>query len=543
MFDFLTGNVPGGFGLYLLFIIVVFLVLRGMSRQNELFTPRLFRIWFFAIWGLATLVYGFLWLSDPPPQAFSRYSVQFYAENPADKWLAYYFRDEMERSVESQRNPTNYYYDQRWNYLAGADCATFEASQCATIAEQMPVDELVTGTIRRENGNYQLALTFRTFPGNRIKSQKNLPFPSGEPEKAIAALQQWIGEVLPLKEKLPQPLLADSLFVLARDHFWRNDYQKSLNLCREALNLHPDNAYIKYLLLYNRIRIANDLSLKHPVKNPYETKLNEWQRMLVEARQVLIPAAQANYDAGLEDPLLSNMIAESFMPDQQFGDAEAFLKIAFGEDPLNLEVLKNLLALHPSRYHDLPFESDGELMARILNICPFDAETLRRYIENLLVNLQVDNQPAAEIRYRLDRALALAPDNYTALLLKGKFHLTLFEYEPAIAAFEHADRVMPDRSVTHYNLGIAYYLQKQPDRAETHFQKAVDLDDYLDAHLYLGVIFQERGEFEKALAQFRYRVAHKTGSEDYYAIQAMKGIRECLKALNIPIPGQAEGSN
>ena len=64
----------------------------------------------------------------------------------------------------------------------------------------------------------------------------------------------------------------------------------------------------------------------------------------------------------------------------------------------------------------------------------------------------------------------------------------------------------------------------------------MSLDNYLDAHLYLGVIFQERGQYEKALERFRYRVAHKTDEDDYYAQQAMKGIRECLDALKIPIP-------
>ena len=45
---------------------------------------------------------------------------------------------------------------------------------------------------------------------------------------------------------------------------------------------------------------------------------------------------------------------------------------------------------------------------------------------------------------------------------------------------------------------------------------------------------------KKALEQFRYRVAHKKGENDYYANEAMIGIRQCLAALKIPIPGEEQ---
>ena len=85
----------------------------------------------------------------------------------------------------------------------------------------------------------------------------------------------------------------------------------------------------------------------------------------------------------------------------------------------------------------------------------------------------------------------------------------------------------------------------QPEKALQYGEQALELAKEIhfkrgqwSAFNKIGVIYKNRGEYEKALKKFRYRVAHKKDDDDYYAVQAMKGIRECLKALDIPIPNQ-----
>ena len=68
-------------------------------------------------------------------------------------------------------------------------------------------------------------------------------------------------------------------------------------------------------------------------------------------------------------------------------------------------------------------------------------------------------------------------------------------------------------------------------KAQVYFENAISYQNYLDAYLYLGAVLKEQGRYEEALAKFRYRVSNKTGDDDYYALQAMKGIQECLAAL------------
>ncbi len=539
MWDYLSGNVPGGFGLYLLFIVVTFLVLRAISRANELFTPQHFRRWFFGIWLVATVLYAVVWLRNPPTEAFERYSVQFYSENPDYNWVAYYLRDELENQLAPQQKATNYFFPQRWNLLSGETCEQFSGSVCENIAVQFPINRLVLGKVQFSGNKGVISLSYVTNPGGKVHRQTDIPFDASDPAAALVAVRNWVSSVgLPVDRHEVAAAPFDPQFAKARQQFWLGNYSEAEALCRAALRQYPDNPHIKKWLYYAKIRIAGEQSAADPVTNPFEQKRKPWQIVLAEAQNFLIPLAKANYQTNQKDALLSNMIAEAFMFDSKFGDAETFLKISFGENPLLLETLKNFVQLHPARYEGLPFKSEKALMARILTYCPFEEVTLQKYIEMLLTNLQVNNQPAPEIRERLELALRLVPNHYTALLLKGKYHLTMFEYEAAAQAFESARKLHPEDAVPYYNLGVVKYYQKQYDAAFAEFQKAVDISDYLDAHLYLGVLYQQRGEYEKALTHFRYRVARKTGPDDYYAIQAMKGIRECLKALNIPIPGE-----
>ncbi len=540
-FEYLSGNVPGGFGLYLLFVSVALLTLWGISRKNDLFTPRHFRMWFIAVWGVATLIYLIAWRSAPPPAAFSRYSVHIHTGSRADRWLADYFSEEISGMIQPYRDATDYYYPPRWNYLAGVDCALSPASDCMRIARNLPIHQWAAGEIVREGEKMRLRLRFHTGHDVPPRDSIDIPFSADRPGEIRSALAVWLRKHLPVKEKLPPPALPDSLFALAKTAFYKENYRKSLQLCQSALQRHPAHPQISKWVAYNQIRLARARQKNAPPRNPFDARKADWQIQGENARGELLAIMQQKFDRQEPDALLSNMIAEEFILEEKYGDAEQFLKIAFGENPFLLEALKNWLSLHESRYKGMPFRSRQELMSRILNICPVAEEVLREYVEGLMQNLQVSDAPVKEIRARIERALALNPESFTARLLDGKFHILQFDYPAALRAFVKADSIKPGQAVTHYNLGITYFKLKDYGNAEIHFQKAVDINDYPDAHLYLGVIYQQRGEYETALAHFRHRVKIKRGDDDYYALQAMKGIQECLKALGRPIPGQTDG--
>lgn len=535
-YHFLSGNVPGGIGLYLLVVAAVFLTLFAISRKNNLFTPRHFKIWFVAAWGIITTGYLFLWSVDPPPHLLSRYSTLFYAGDEADRWLAYYFREEVSANLEPFRTANHYFYLQRWNYFAGVDCAQPPLDRCEDIFRKLPLEKAAVGEIRQQNGQYLLSLSRRDFRSGQVLPLGEVAFSPDLPGEALPRVLSLLRGDFPLARRGERAGLPDKNLVLAKDAFYRGDYQTGLEHCRRALQAHPENEEVWQWYYYLRIRQARQMKLQAPPAASTETQPAPWKNLVLEARAYLLQRFRENYDNNIEDSMLSNMVAESFIVEELYGDAEEFLKIAFFENPFDIEVLENWTLLHPSRFKEIPFKSPEALLERILDICPLNISALTRYVERLLAHVPIKAVPAGKIRSRIERALALNPGSVEALTLAGTYYTTTFQFQEALDAFFKADSLQPGRAIIQYNLGVTYFKLKDFHNAEHYFRKAIELTDYPDAHLYLGVIYQQHGEYEKALERFRYRVARKQGDDDYYAMQAMKGIRECLEALKIPIP-------
>ncbi len=101
---------------------------------------------------------------------------------------------------------------------------------------------------------------------------------------------------------------------------------------------------------------------------------------------------------------------------------------------------------------------------------------------------------------------------------------------------------MPDDSATHYNLGLAYKLKDQLDKAIEELLKAIALKpDLADAHYTLGVLYWQQGEFDKAAEQLYSAIQFEPGfAEAHYTLgtvlkqqgklpEAAASLREALR--------------
>lgn len=535
LYELLSGNVTGGIGLYLFLVSAIFLSLYGISRRNELFTTRHFRIWFGAIWLLLTVGYVYLWTSDPPPQILSRYSTHITFQDSSDRWLAYYFRDELTERMQPAVSRSQYLFPQRWAYLADVDCAKPDQPDCRRIIENLPVNKLLVGRVGHENGQAIITLSVKFKGGEQILPARSWAFSDEAPEIIIPQILTWMSKELPIRQSTP-PRPVQRELIMARDAFYRGDYHLSQNLCRKLPGVETSGDPARDWFYYNEVRLAAGERRKSEPANPFETRKVPWQRRLGEARAYLLQRARGALEQNISDPMLFNMTAESYLEEELFGDAETFLKLAYSQNPFDLDVLRNLNRLHPSRLDGLPLNDREDLLEQILDICPLDEKSLSQYVDRLLSNLAISQAPSGKIEARIQRLLNLNPSSARGWVLEGRYWNEQFDYHRALRAFLKADSLQPGVALHQFNIGVTYFKLNQMEQAESAFRQAVALGNLLDSHLYLGVILKERGEYQKALEEFRYRVAHKTGDDDYYAVQAMKGIRECLDALHIQIP-------
>jgi len=86
---------------------------------------------------------------------------------------------------------------------------------------------------------------------------------------------------------------------------------------------------------------------------------------------------------------------------------------------------------------------------------------------------------------------------------KGKALIEAGQYLGALKELLEADKYAPNDPEINYYLGIAYNGRGLIQPAMERVQKAVALkNDYSEAHNYLGVLYMDKGEWEKAITCF-----------------------------------------
>lgn len=94
-------------------------------------------------------------------------------------------------------------------------------------------------------------------------------------------------------------------------------------------------------------------------------------------------------------------------------------------------------------------------------------------------------------------------DQADASLKKGMALIQAGQYLGALKELLEADKNAPNDPVINYNLGVAYQGRGLRDMAMERFLKAIALkEDYSEAHNYLGVIYMDMGQWEKAIESF-----------------------------------------
>jgi len=104
----------------------------------------------------------------------------------------------------------------------------------------------------------------------------------------------------------------------------------------------------------------------------------------------------------------------------------------------------------------------------------------------------------------LQTALKIAPDSFIALQNRGIVLAMLTRYEEAVTELSHAVRLKEQSATAHLYLGQALANLRQFQEAEEHLMRSVALggDEVKDAHRFLGAIYLQRGDRQRAATEF-----------------------------------------
>lgn len=103
----------------------------------------------------------------------------------------------------------------------------------------------------------------------------------------------------------------------------------------------------------------------------------------------------------------------------------------------------------------------------------------------------------------MERALKVTQGNYIAHTNLGVFHITEGRYREGIRELEQAAKIKPNFSIIYYNMGYAWNLLKEPERAIPTLEKALAMGfKPNETLLQLGQAYELLGNWPQAIAMY-----------------------------------------
>jgi tetratricopeptide (TPR) repeat protein len=238
----------------------------------------------------------------------------------------------------------------------------------------------------------------------------------------------------------------------------------------------------------------------------------------------------------LDDAQVAYWLGRIAIREEDYNKANLFIKKALIEDMSNPRIYYALHFFLPFRLEEIGYRNSVAVLEKALYFDPVYREgvsTLANeyYRSGSGTATTGDTRRAIKL---LKKYLSIIENDAYIRSSLASLYLRLGQLSEAEKIYQNIYNESPELSINAYNFGVLYYLQKDFNKAIFYFDKAIQIDENLDAYLYKGIILREQGKLRESLHHFRERVRRKTGSDDKYAVEAMKGIRKVLEELNAP---------
>ncbi len=302
--------------------------------------------------------------------------------------------------------------------------------------------------------------------------------------------------------------------IYSRIAYLDRDYLKAIEFARQAVS--EDSTSIPCLNNLANLYLHQALSKKEHGED--STELYVFVKQLLKKSLTL----QNKQSEALR------LMAELYMANERWGQAEFYLKKAYQINPLDAKIYFDFTKLHPLRYKDLGFKNEKSLLSRAIYLNPCFVEA---YLA--LANFY-------ELRNRLDMAiktiknlLQINPNLIPGLMALGKLFLSQGDLLNVLTTFEKVINLDPQNADAYYNLGIVYYHNKDYPNAIEFFNKAIEVGNHANAHLYLAYIYELRGEMDRAIEELRTRIRMQKNEKDRFAEEARKHLFEIMKRRGV----------
>ncbi len=513
-FEFLSGKVPGGIILVLALLLSVHLLLSFLKSSGLMSKQRVRkdRILYTVV---ILLVYLSIWLATRPPRPPVRLAVLPTADNRTlvrAKARNYYFPEYFRRNTFHHLKDK--YFIHRWQWLyetIGPDSAS-SYPLWPKVARLVGAQIILTSTFS-DSG---IRFTLHHISGNQDQTEETQIHSLADSRKILT----WLSEKTDLFRDSPLPDKdVNETFLQGELALLQKRYRQILLLADD--NPSPDLRVLKAAALVH-IGMQRKIDRQKVEYLESEIKIPEFE----QARRILAELIRQRLDT----PDVAYWLGRMAIFTEDFGKAEIFLKKALADDPTNSRIHYRLSFLLPQRLRDLGYKNRIELLKKAVYLDPGYRDAVyalahEYYVSGTGTPSGLGTTMAMKT---IQNFLKIRRGDARMLSLLGSISLKISDYDQAERIFKLMLQRYPNDSNAHYNMGVVQFMLKHYKKALPYFLQAIKIDHNLDAYLYAGITYRLLGNNRLALKYYRERVKRKTGDDDSYAKEAMKGIRVIL---------------
>ena len=476
---FLSGDVPGGFAVPLVLIVVFFPILEYIYRTGDTMRPKTYRRWRWLGPAILLAVYILLWFQTPPKTEPLRIAVLAQPTDQINEWQLEALADMTARSLKNTLenaviNPWSgaiaEYQVPQFDVLERSKYRVYRIKQ----ARSSSTDVLLSDP---EDVDERFSLVDFDPVGISLEMSPSILQHLGKrtnPQKAFSG--DISGDII---QFYYQGIVH---FQQGRTNVARQHFQRALEM---------DSTFLPA-----RLKLAQ--SLERGGNN-------------LEAGNEFIRAVQMN--AQSVEALIQT--GEYFLRQLEWQDAEAPLKVALVEDPHQVRSFLGLSLLHQERLKDLRLDNPIALLEEAVRLDPA-FEKARVALADQLIKTTVAYK-AANV---LEDGLEINPESVGLLLKMGAVELYNGNSEEARSVYTRILKLDAQNATAKYNLGVLDYKAKAYESAEQNFRQSLGMGGSVDGYYYLGMIYKQRGDNVKASQFFMKRWEMRRSDDEAFAKKA-----------------------
>ncbi len=486
-----------------------------LFRISAVISIQTFRKSVISFWGTLLGLFIIITIFRLPPKDRLRIACFPIESSESDRWLDIIITDHM-NDLLGKANPHRCLaYPLDWSFDAAPFDSTSNVFYLKSFGRRIGLDYMISEKmLSKSEDGYWVVLSLYDLKKDTCLFQQSSCLPYTRPRSFFEQALLKISNAISVK--LDMPVDFETMpFSLWESYGWGRYYQVMGNF-HEAERYFRRGSGMSFEQTDFMKGLVNALLMK-ALHLQTESKFTE--DIYLEAADILRQIIEKDSTDGQAFGLLGRLYVQS----ERWNQAEKALHEALNRVEDDPWVYFNLSRLHPSRYNESGYKNKEQLLEKALYLNPVFEQAWLALGDELYFQNRPDEAEEAYLKL-----LDIHPKSLDALLALGKIYVFRNDVLNIVRVYEKVLQLSPQNPDAFYNLGIAYYNDEKRDEAIRLFQRAIEINDHIDSHYYLGVIFSEKGDSIQAIDYFRNRVRLKKGYDDPFAEEARKHLGQLL---------------